>query len=127
MANFKANLQNQSNPRGVSETPASSGLRSKILPFPTGKDKQPPTDDESTQGDSTSGYRVGQKVQHGKFGKGIITSISRDGEMISVKFDTFGIKHLLTEMANLTAAKAVRPRIQSPLNGVTEGKGTHGP
>jgi len=102
LAAFKGNLNNAgagANPRGT--TPASSStnssLRNKILPFPS-KDKETPTEEET----NPSGYMVGQKVQHAKFGRGVVTSISRDGEMVSVKFEAYGIKHLLTEMANLT-------------------------
>lgn len=102
LAAFKGNLNTTgANPRGTppaSSSPnASSNLRNKILPFPS-KDKETPTEEET----NPSGYAVGQKVQHAKFGRGIVTSISRDGEMISVKFDAFGVKHLLTENANLT-------------------------
>jgi len=95
LAAFKGTLTTPNNPRGSLDTPASGALRSKILPFPSSKDS-------SDTLDTGSGYRVGQKVQHDKFGKGVITSVSRDGDMISVKFDAFGVKHLLTDSANLT-------------------------
>ncbi|NJR12842.1 ATP-binding domain-containing protein [bacterium] len=99
LAAFKGNLNAPAQPNTPPATPASSTMRSKILPFPGGKDT---SDTEETPTAPDLGYRTGQKVRHAKFGTGIITSLSRDGEMVSVKFDAFGVKHLLTEAANLT-------------------------
>ncbi len=49
-------------------------------------------------------YRVGSRVKHEKFGAGKILQINGigDSQRISVSFDEFGTKHLLSKFAKLT-------------------------
>lgn len=46
-------------------------------------------------------YKPGQKVEHPKFGKGEIKSISDDGLVGDIAFEGFGIKSLMLEIAPL--------------------------
>jgi DNA helicase-2/ATP-dependent DNA helicase PcrA len=52
---------------------------------------------------SSSHYKVGQKVQHEKFGAGVILQIEGEGaqERVQVKFATVGIKWLMLSFAKL--------------------------
>lgn len=47
-------------------------------------------------------YQVGQKVEHPKFGEGIILQISSDHLVGDIDFENFGKKSLMLELAPLT-------------------------
>ena len=49
-----------------------------------------------------SKYKVGQIVQHPKFGKGEIKSIGDGGKTADINFDGIGVKTLMLEIAKLT-------------------------
>jgi DNA helicase-2/ATP-dependent DNA helicase PcrA len=52
---------------------------------------------------STSPYKLGQRVRHGKFGEGIILQMEGDGaqERVQINFKNVGMKWLMLSFANL--------------------------
>ncbi len=58
-------------------------------------------DDQKSKVD-TCKYKIGQKVEHPRFGEGEIFSISSDGLVGGIKFEDFGNKELMLEIAPLT-------------------------
>ncbi len=50
-------------------------------------------------------YRIGQKLEHPKFGKGDLVAISDDGLVGDIIFEDFGKKSLMLEFAPLTILK----------------------
>lgn len=54
---------------------------------------------------STGGFRLGQRVRHGKFGEGVILQCEGDGSQtrVQVNFSDAGIKWLMLAYANLQA------------------------
>ena len=54
-----------------------------------------------------SGYRVGQKVRHEKFGVGVVLNVSGEGdnEQLEVVFPNVGPKRLLLAYAKLERVK----------------------
>jgi hypothetical protein len=60
---------------------------------------------QSTQTISTidvSKYKVGQFVEHPKFGRGTIESIGDGGKTANINFNGIGVKTLMLEIAKLT-------------------------
>ena len=51
--------------------------------------------------DNLGKFRVGTKVFHAKFGKGIVIALKSDGKFIDVSFTSAGIKTLSAELAPL--------------------------
>jgi hypothetical protein len=47
-------------------------------------------------------YKVGQTVEHTRFGIGQIVSISDDGLVGDINFEDFGVKSLMLDLAPLT-------------------------
>ncbi len=52
---------------------------------------------------ATSGFSVGNKVEHKKFGRGTISKVTPDNgdEMLEIQFEGAGMKRLMASMANL--------------------------
>jgi hypothetical protein len=52
-------------------------------------------------------YKVGEKVMHKKFGKGIITGVEKDDDdyKLEIVFNNVGIKRLMAAYANLEKIK----------------------
>ena len=63
-----------------------------------------PRANKSISGDTGGAFRLGQMVQHKKFGVGVILNSEGDGaqERVQVNFDSVGTKWLMLAYANLT-------------------------
>ena len=53
-------------------------------------------------GIDVSKYKVGQVVEHPKFGAGVINSIGDGGKTADINFAGIGVKTLMLEIAKLT-------------------------
>jgi len=62
-----------------------------------------PTKARSKETDAVNGFRVGQRVSHGKFGEGYITNLEGSGShaRVEVNFEYHGSKWLVMSYANL--------------------------
>ncbi len=58
--------------------------------------------EEAEKGETfDSGFRVGDRVVHLRFGRGVVVNISDDGLVGDIQFDDFGVKSLMLNMAKL--------------------------
>lgn len=59
-------------------------------------------DDNKQEKSENNKYEIGQKVSHPKFGNGEILNIVDNGQCADIKFENFGVKTLILEIAPLT-------------------------
>lgn len=78
--------------------PPSSSSSDKIIPF--NRTPRPPM---PRRDENTIKYKVGTRVQHAKFGEGVVLESRSTGgdEELTVKFENFGVKLLAASFANL--------------------------
>ena len=63
----------------------------------------PPVRTPNKYAEAETGYRIGQRVRHAKFGEGVITNAEGSGahSRVQVNFKTAGVKWLVLGYANL--------------------------
>ncbi len=70
---------------------------------PTGSSSNGAGKPSSKSETATSGFSIGNKVEHKKFGKGTISKVTLDNgeEILEVQFEGVGMRRLMASMANL--------------------------